>query len=150
MADKKIRVTVWNEFVHELEGSDTIKKFYPQGIHTVIGDALKKNADMEVRYATLRQPEHGLTKEVVDSTDVLLWWGHMCHGAVEDAIVQRVHQRVLEGMGILVLHSGHYSKIFQKLMGTPCGLTWREYAEKERIWCVNPSHPIAEGIPVHF
>ncbi len=140
----KIRVTVWNEGRHEKK-KEHVKAIYPKGMHDVIAGFLKK-AGMEVRTATLDDPEHGLSKEVVDSTDVMFWWGHGYHGEVSDEVVKRVHQRVLSGMGLIVLHSGHYSKIFQKLMGTNCSLKWREVAEKERLWNIKPSHPITEGI----
>lgn len=141
----KIRVTVWNEFRHEKE-IDAVKKIYPKGIHTAIAEGLKKSGNIEVRTATLDEPEHGLTEEVVNSTDVMTWWGHMAHQEVEDEVVKRVHKRVLEGMGLIVLHSGHSSKIFKSLMGTNCSLKWREAAEKERLWNIEPSHPITEGI----
>lgn len=107
---------------------------------------LSKEDIFEVRTATLDEPEHGLTDEVLNSTDVLIWWGHIAHGEVRDDIVEKVYQRVLNGMGLIVLHSGHFSKIFKKLMGTSCDLKWREIGEKERIWVVEPGHPIAEGL----
>src|SRR5690606_21195901 len=88
-----------------------------------------------------------LTQAVLDNTDVLIWWGHMAHGEVQNDIVDRVQKRILGGMGLIVLHSGHFSKIFQRMMGTSCNLKWREADEKERIWIVNPAHPIAEGLP---
>jgi trehalose utilization protein len=140
-----IRVTVWNEFVHEIE-NEAVKALYPDGIHNVIASALGANGDLEARTATLAEPEHGLTQEVLDNTDVLTWWGHMAHGKVEDAVVQRVQQRVLAGMGLIVLHSGHFSKIFRALMGTNCSLKWREAGEKERLWNLEPGHPITDGI----
>lgn len=148
MPAKPIRVTVWGEFVHE-KTSEAVKKLYPDGMHETIAEGLRTQLGkaVKVRTATLDQPEHGLTEKVLAETDVITWWGHAAHGKVEDAIVDRVHQCVLEGMGILVLHSGHYSKIFKKLMGTGCGLKWREAAERELIWCVNPGHPIADGLP---
>lgn len=148
---KPIRVTVWGEFVHE-KTSDVVRGHYPQGMHNTIAAGIREQlgAAVEVRTATLDQPEHGLTEEVLANTDVITWWGHAAHAKVEDKIVDRVHKRVLEGMGIVVLHSGHYSKIFRKLMGTGCGLKWREAAEQERIWCVNPSHPIAQGLGEYF
>ncbi|MCE9590589.1 MAG: ThuA domain-containing protein [Planctomycetes bacterium] len=148
---KPIRVTVWGEFVHE-KTSDAVRAIYPKGMHTTIADSIRASlgGDVQVRTATLEEPEHGLTDAVLAQTDVLTWWGHCAHDKVEHAIVDRVHKRVLEGMGILVLHSGHYSKIFKKLMGTGCGLKWREAAEQERIWCVNPSHPIADGVGEYF
>jgi len=146
-----IRVTVWNEGVHEKK-HESVRKVYPQGIHNVIADGLRERlgASVAVRTATLDDPEHGLTPDVLAETDVLTWWGHMAHGQVQDAVVDRVHKRVLEGMGLIVLHSGHYSKIFKKLMGTGCGLKWREAAEQERLWCVSPGHPIADGLGEYF
>ncbi|NBB95377.1 MAG: trehalose utilization protein ThuA [Planctomycetes bacterium] len=139
-----IRVTVWNEFCHEKQ-NDAVKKLYPDGMHAVIAAFLNK-AGLEATTATLDEPEHGLTEEVLDKTDVLIWWGHAAHGDVQDEIVSRVQQRVLEGMGLIVLHSGHFSKIFKRMLGTNCSLKWREIAEKERLWNLAPSHPITEGI----
>lgn len=143
-----VRVTVWNEFLHE-KVHEEVTKVYPDGIHNALAGGLSEDG-VEVRTATLEQPEHGLTEEVLNRTDVLIWWGHMGHDRVEDYIVERVHNRVMNGMGLIVLHSGHFSKIFKKLMGTGCDLKWREAGEKERIWTVNPAHPIAAGIPEQF
>jgi trehalose utilization protein len=141
-----IRVTVWNEFLHERH-NPRVRAVYPDGMHAVIAAALGQ-AGFEVRTATLEEPEHGLTPEVLEATDVLTWWGHGAHERVSDAVVDRVQRRVLEGgMGLIVLHSGHYSKIFKRLMGTSCSLKWREAGERERIWVVEPSHPIARGLP---
>ena len=138
-----LNVTVWNENRHE-QSSEEVRSVYPNGIHGAIADFLKE--DYEVRTATLDEPEHGLSEDVLNNTDVLLWWGHIAHEEVSDEIVNRVHQRVLDGMGLIVLHSGHFSKIFKKLMGTGCDLKWREADEKERMWVVDPTHPIAEGL----
>jgi trehalose utilization protein len=140
-----IRVTVWNEGRHEKTDAE-VGKVYPNGIHGAIAEGLKADG-FTVRTATLDEPEHGLTKEVLADTDVLTWWGHMAHGVVKDEIVERVQERVLEGMGLIVLHSGHFSKIFKKLMGTTCNLIWREAGENERLWVVEPGHPIAQGLP---
>ncbi|XHR30195.1 MAG: ThuA domain-containing protein [Chthoniobacteraceae bacterium] len=139
------KVTVWNEFRHEKQNGK-VQAIYPGGIHGAIAEALNRNPDIEARTATLDEPEHGLTEEVLDQTDVLFWWGHMAHGEVSDAIVDRVQKRVLEGMGLIVLHSGHFSKIFRRLMGTNCSLCWRENDDKERLWNLQPGHPITEGI----
>ncbi|TFE24258.1 ThuA domain-containing protein [Cohnella luojiensis] len=145
-----VRVTVWNEYKHE-QIHDEVRSVYPSGIHAVIAEGLEAaEQGFAVRTATQPEPEHGLTQEVLDQTDVLIWWGHMAHDEVDDGIVNRVHERVLNGMGLIVLHSGHFSKIFKKLMGTGCDLKWREANEKERIWTVDPSHPIAEGLPEFF
>ena len=143
-----LNVTVWNEYRHE-KVHDKVAEAYPNGIHMVIADALKKQG-FNVRTATLDEPEHGLTDEVLGKTDVLIWWGHMAHQEVQDEIVDRVQKRVWEGMGLIVLHSGHFSKIFKKLMGTTCDLKWREIGEKERIFVVEPGHPIASGLGEYF
>ena len=137
------RVTIWNEYRHE-KSDEQVAKIYPEGMHAVLATMLTE-AGFEVRAATLDEPEHGLPDEVLDNTDVLLWWGHMTHEEVSDETVEKVHQRVLGGMGLIVLHSGHFSKIFKKLMGTTCDLKWR-HDDIERLWVVAPGHPIAEGL----
>lgn len=140
-----IRVTVWNEFRHEKE-NETVRAIYPDGLHEAIAAVLRREADFEVGTATLDQEEHGLTPEILAATDVLFWWGHKAHAEVADAVVDRVVQRVWEGMGLIVLHSGHFSKVFKRLMGSPCSLRWREAGERERIWVIDPTHPIAKGL----
>ena len=144
-----IRVTVWNEFKHEKE-MEEVKKIYPNGIHAVIADFLGKEEDIEVRCATLDMEECGLTQEVIDNTDVLLWWGHCAHEAVPDEIVNRVQEAVLMGMGMVFLHSAHLSKPFKRLMGTSCNLCWREDGDMERLWVVDPGHPITQGLGRYF
>ncbi len=142
---RSIGVTIWNEFRHEQQ-DDRIAAIYPNGIHRAIGDGLTKEPDLAVRTATLDEAEHGLTDEALTHTDVLIWWGHKAHDEVTDDVVERVHRRVLQGMGLIVLHSGHFSKIFKRLMGTTCDLKWRAVGEKERLWVVAPGHPIVEGV----
>ncbi len=143
----ELKVTVWNEGRHEKNHPD-IAKVYPDGLHTAIAEGLRAFGLNQVRTATLDEPEHGLTEAVLADTDVLLWWGHMAHGDVSDAVVDRVYARVMDGMGLVVLHSGHFSKIFKRLMGTSCDLKWREHEhENERLWVVAPAHPIAAGLP---
>ena len=147
---EKIRVTVWNENVHEKEMPE-VAAIYPKGIHGAIAEFLNRECDIEAGTATLEMPEHGLTKEVLDNTDVLIWWGHCAHDKVADEIVERVHQRVLDGMGLIVLHSGHASKIFHKVCGTrSLNLKWRESGDKEILWTVNPGHPIMKGLNDHI
>jgi trehalose utilization protein len=139
-----MKVTVWNENRHEQKNPE-VRAVYPEGIHSAIAGFLAE-AGYDARTATLDEPEHGLTEEVLNSTDVLVWWGHIAHDEVRDEIVEKVKQRVLDGMGLVVLHSGHFSKIFKVLMGTSCDLKWREADEKERLWVINPAHPIANGL----
>ena len=145
-----IRVTVWNEFRHENEMPE-VAAIYPNGIHGAIADFLSKNEDMTVRTATLDEPEHGLTDEVLNNTDVLLWWGHMAHQEVSDEAVAKVCQRVNDGMGFIALHSAHASKPFSRLLGTRTDmLRWREDGDMQRLWVTSPGHPIAQGIGDYF
>jgi len=143
---KAIKVTVWNEYRHEKK-NEAIGKIYPNGMHGAIADALNAAGGINARTATLDEPEHGLTEKVLADTDVLIWWGHMAHGEVADAVVDRVQQHVISGMGIVLLHSAHFSKIFRRLMGTTCSLKWREVGEREILWQTKPGHPILDGVP---
>jgi trehalose utilization protein len=144
-----IRVTVWHEYRHEKKNPE-VAKVYPKGMHEAIADCLRKSKDLQVATATLDEPEHGLTEQRLAGTDVLTWWGHTAHKEVDDKIVERVQNRVLEGMGLIVLHSGHFSKIFRKLMGTTCNLKWREAGDQAIYWVARPGHPIVQGIDDHF
>jgi trehalose utilization protein len=139
-----LKVVVWNENRHE-QIDPEVSEVYPEGIHGTIASFLGE-AQFDVSTATLDETEHGLTDELLNQTDVLIWWGHIAHHEVKDEVVEKVKQRVLDGMGLIVLHSGHFSKIFKTLMGTSCDLKWREASEKERIWIIDPSHPIVEGL----
>src|SRR5699024_4260327 len=139
-----MHVTVWNEYRHEREDK-AIADVYPDGIHNVIASFLNE-AGIDTKTATLDEPEHGLTDDVLDQTDVLIWWGHKAHDDVSKDVAEKVKQRVLDGMGLIALHSAHFSKVFKKLMGTGCDLKWREANERERLWVVDPTHPITEGL----
>lgn len=144
-----IRITVWNEFRHEKDQKN-VAAIYPRGIHMAIAEMLEKEADFTVRTATMDEPECGLPQEVLDNTDVLFWWGHGFHQNVPDEVVARVVKAVQDGMGFVVLHSGHNSKPFHALMGTPCNLHWRLDGDMERVWVANPAHPIVQGIGRYF
>ena len=142
-----MKVVIWNENYHE-KINPVVCQHYPGGIHGYLKSVLECD-EIEVTTATIDDPECGLTDEVLDCTDVLVWWGHMKHSMVPDAVVSRVYNHVLSGMGLIVLHSGHYSKIFKKLMGTSGTLKWRG-KDRERVWTIMPEHPIAKGVPETF
>jgi trehalose utilization protein len=144
-----IRAVVWGENVHEHK-NQIVAGVYPQGMHQAIADGLNQDPAIQATTATLQEPEHGLPLARLQQTDVLLWWGHAAHKEVSDEVVERVAEAVWSGMGLIVLHSGHFSKIFKRLMGAPCNLTWREAGEKERLWVTSRNHPIAAGLPDHF
>jgi trehalose utilization protein len=143
---EKIRVTVWNEFRHE-KTDEAVKQHYPNGIHAAIAGFLNKEKDIQAAGATLDEKEHGLTDSILAATDVLIWWAHLAHGEVQDEIANKVVKKVQEGMGLIALHSAHFSKPLTRLLGSTCVLKWREAGEKERLWNIEPGHPITQGIP---
>ena len=144
-----IRVLVWNEFHHE-KTQESVMEIYPNGIHEAIANFLGKEEDITVRTAHLGMENCGITKEILDETDVLIWWGHMKHGDVPDSVAALVRDAVLDGMGAIFLHSAHHSKPFKTLLGTSCNLTWRESGDSEILWVIDPAHPITRGIDRFF
>ncbi|MBO5648434.1 MAG: ThuA domain-containing protein [Clostridia bacterium] len=148
----KIRVTIWNEYVHEVY-EDAVREIYPLGIHGCIKEFLEKldvNGELEIRLAALADPDQGLPDEVLNNTDVLMWWGHCAHHEVDDGLVQRIKARVYDGgMGFIPMHSAHMSKPFREILGTSGKLLWGE-DQHEFIWNVRPGHPITAGIPEHI
>jgi trehalose utilization protein len=143
-----LRVTVWGEGRHEKQQPE-VTEIYPDGMHEAIAAAIRTHLGDSalVRTATLDDPEQGLPTAVLNTTDVLTWWGHMAHDEVSDDLAATIQTRVLAGMGLVVLHSGHFSKVFRRLMGTTCRLIWRNDGERELVWTVSPTHPIAAGVP---
>lgn len=139
-----INVTVWNEHIQDKD-DEKVLAVYPDGINACIAEFLSEVDDYSITCATQDMPECGLGNGVLDNTDVLIWWGHCGHDGVPDELVDKIHDRVLRGMGLIVLHSAHYSKIFRKIMGTSCSLKWRD-GDRERLWNIAPNHQITQGI----
>ena len=143
-----MNITIYNEFIHE-QTHDAVKAVYPEGIHTVLAEMLGHENDT-ISVVTLENHDTDASREILKNTDVLLWWGHLAHDKVSDDIVTMLQNQVLKGMGLVVLHSGHMSKLFMRLMGTSCDLKWREAGEKERLWVLDPIHPIMRGVPEYI
>ncbi len=143
-----IKLTIWNENYHE-KTNEYVHMLHPEGIHMTLAKGL---ADPEflIRTATLDEPDQGLPDEVLDDTDVLIWWGHVRHKRVPDELAFKIVQRVNDGMGAIFLHSAHRSKPYRYLIGTGGDLRWREVGEHCNVWTATPSHPIAQGIPEVF
>lgn len=138
-----IRVTVWNEFVHERE-YEGIAKIYPKGIHGCIADFLGAQEDIEVTCTTLDMKNQGISAELLKNTDVLIWWSHARQDEITDENVRLIRENVLMGMGFIGLHSAHFSKPMKALLGTSMTLKWRN-GDSEKLWCTAPYHPIAQG-----
>ena len=142
---KLIRVTVWNEYVHERE-YPAIGAVYPEGIHGCIRRFLGREADIAVTCVTLDMPHQGITRELLAETDVLIWWSHARQDDITDETVRLVREAVHAGMGLIALHSAHFSRIMRDLLGTTMTLHWRHH-DREKLWCIAPTHPIAQGVP---
>lgn len=146
---KKINLVIWNEFRHE-RFEDAVREIYPEGIHGCIKNFLKDDDELNITLAALDDENQGISDELLNETDVLIWWGHMAHHEVDDKLVEKIRQRVYAGkMGLVVLHSGHHSKVFKSVVGTTGNLSWGR-DQKEVVWNMYPTHPIAKGIPDHF
>jgi len=143
-----LRITVWHEYRHEKQ-DEAVARLYPDGMHAAIRSAIEDHLGDRavVTTATLDQDaEHGLSDDLLASTDVMVWWGHCAHDEVRDEVAAKVAQRVREGMGLLALHSAMHAKPFRWLMGTNGHIKWRDAGETERLWVVSPGHPITAGI----
>lgn len=140
-----IRVTIYNEYIHEQE-IESIHQVYPNGIHGCIADFLQQDTGISTKIATFEMKEHGLSQEVLDQTDVLIYWSHAKQEEFSDSVTERIKKHVEEnGMGIIALHSAHYSKMMRNILGTSMTLSWRD-DDRERLFCCNPNHPIAAGV----
>ena len=124
-----IRVTVWGENRHE-QVDESVARIYPDGMHTTIAAGIVEHLGdgCVVRTATLDDPEHGLTDEVLEQTDVLTWWGHAAHDEVRDEVVERVHRHVLVRHGpgrpplrslVQGLHDPHGDHVHAPVAGRP-------------------------------
>lgn len=142
-----IRVTFWHEFRHE-KTKPAAMALYPDGLHAYLKSVLECD-DIEITLAALDDPNQGITDELLENTDVLMWWGHAYHNEVDDELVEKIRQRVYAGMGFLPLHSAHHSKPFQRIIGCTGNLRWGRN-QKAIIWNLAPWHPIAQGVPMSF
>jgi trehalose utilization protein len=147
-AGAKRKVVVWSEGTANVD--EASKKVYPQDINTAIVEGLQplEAKGWQIVKASLNDPDQGLNDELLNSTDVLIWWGHKRHGDVSNDLVNKINQRVRDGhMGFIGTHSCHFAKPFKKLMGTAC--SWREYVEdgtSAEIIVKEPNHPICKGV----
>lgn len=129
--------------------AEEMRKIYPDGLGKTLENHFKEKDDISVKLVTIDMPGFGITDELLENTDVLVWWSHIAQQAIPDELAVKIQQRVLQGMGLIVLHSGHLCKPLKLLLGTSCTLRWRE-GDFERVWTTAPTHPIAKGIPPMF
>lgn len=140
-----MRVTIFTEFNKSM-ASEAGKRAYPEGMNECLRDLISEKHDVRMIVHTSEDDGTALTEEILKDTDVLVWWGHHYHATVSDSVVNLVQDYITRGMGLVALHSSHKSKIFMRMLGTPADLRWREINERERLWAINPAHPIARGL----
>ena len=147
---KKLRVTVWSEGLDPIIEPKAVA-CYPNDINTAIGEFLAANEDLEVALHSLNEAGNGLSQEILDNTDVLVWWSHLYNDQLSDEAAARVVNAVLDGMGLVLLHSSLHSKPARMLLGKCSNRgKYREVGERERVWLVNRSHPVAQGLPREY
>jgi trehalose utilization protein len=134
-------VVVWSE-------GTAPKNIYPKDICGAVAEGLKELKDWEVVEARITDPNQGMPDELLNRTDVLIWWGHRRHEQVSNALVDKIYNRVKDnGMGFIALHSSHFAKPYKKLMGTPC--SWKQYITDSntlKVVVKDANHPIAKGV----
>lgn len=143
-----MNITIFNEY-HPNEHTGKAEKNYPGGIHIAL-KSIFESQEYDVVTATQEQACNGLTDEILDNTDVLLWWSKNWDNELLNSVADKVVSRIREGMGAVFLHSAKNSKPFLRLTGTTSAtapVSWKEPGESERLFVVSPAHPIAEGIP---
>jgi trehalose utilization protein len=142
------KVVVWSEGTANVD--DNSKKVYPNDINTAIAEGLKplEAKGWQIVKAGLNDPSQGITDELLNSTDVLIWWGHKRHGEVKNELVDKIEKRVKDqGMGFIATHSSHFAKPYKRLMGTAC--SWGEYVcdgTSVEVIVKDPNHPICKGV----
>jgi trehalose utilization protein len=137
-------VTVFCEDTRQPQ-QEAYERVYPQGIGVAIAQALR-NRGLGVSNVYQSEPEHGLSQAVLEQTDVLIYWSHKSWRDVSPEAIQRTHEHVLAGMGFIALHSALVAPIFRRLMGTTATMRWRNVGERERLWVIDRTHPIVQGI----
>lgn len=141
-APGKIRVLVWSE-------GTAPKDVYPSDINEAIAEGLRSDGRLEVRTASINDPEQGLSDAALKETDVLIWWGHQKHGEVRDDRVAAISRRVRDGeLAFIATHSAHFSKPLKAVLGTNCGWKGGYYEDGSAVdlQVTAPRHPIARGL----
>ena len=144
-----VRVTVWGENVHERE-EPAVRAIYPDGMHARSrpGSRQSLGEQVQVRTATLEQHEHGLTaRRAGQHRRPDLVGPRRPRPRSPTRSSSASIRRCWAAWACSSCTPAHYSKIFKTLLGTPCDLRWRNDGERELVWTVDPSHPIAAGVP---
>ncbi|MEZ5042821.1 MAG: alpha/beta hydrolase fold domain-containing protein [Saprospiraceae bacterium] len=109
--DPKIKVVVWDERQKKQQ------KAYPDFMGNHIADYLKKNDLLRVYSVGLDDPEQGLSDEVLENCEVMIWWGHVRHPEISVATSKKLIERVKAGtLEMIFLHSAHWANPFVEAM----------------------------------
>lgn len=110
-AEPLIRVLVWDE------QQPAQKQAYANFLGNAIAAHLEKQPGLRVISANLQQPEQGLPRDLLDNTDVLIWWGHVRHQEIPLEKAQAIVERIEAGqLSLVALHSAHWARPFVEAM----------------------------------
>jgi len=111
VAEAKVRVLVWDE------QQPRQKEAYPDFLGNHIARHLEQTGDMDVKYVGLDDPQQGLSDDILDNCDVIVWWGHVRQDEVSPENGKRVVERIVSGqLSLITLHSAHWSTPFVEAM----------------------------------
>ena len=106
-----VRVVVWDE------RQKTEIKPYGGFLGDYLAAELAKRPGITTRSVGIDDPEQGLSDEILDNADVLIWWGHIRHKEITTETARRILKRVRQGkLSLVVLHSALSSRPFIEAM----------------------------------
>jgi trehalose utilization protein len=112
LAQQPIRVLVWDEQQPEQK-----QAYGEKFLGETIAAHLATKPGLQVKTAALSSPDQGLAAAQLEETDVLIFWSHKKNAELSDKHAEEITRRVQEGkLGLITLHSAHWSKPFIKLM----------------------------------
>ena len=109
---KPIRVVVWDERQPAQRSA-----YNDDYLGNVIAEWLGQQPGLEVKSVALDDRGKGITDEVLDDCNVLIWWGHVRNGDISTKEAQRVVKRIQQGkLSMIALHSAHWATPFVMAM----------------------------------
>ena len=107
----RIQVVVWDE------QQEKQKRAYPNYLGNHIASHLQKNESLDVLSVNLNDPGQGLSDEVLENCEVMVWWGHVRHTEISLETSKKLIRRVKEGkLNLIFLHSAHWANPFIEAM----------------------------------
>lgn len=106
-----INVVVWDE------QQPAQKEAYDDFLGNEIASYLEKQSGISVRTVNLASPEKGIADNVLNSCDVLIWWGHVRQFEITPEQGKAIVKRIKSGqLDLIALHSAHWATPFVEAM----------------------------------